>query len=273
MKCTILPLLALFFIILPLHSQVTHENPILNDRFYVDVGMYFPTRGVEVGANGSSPNLPIDFDETFGLDDNLNTLYFRFKWRFSKRWKVEFEYFGVNNGNRVTLDRDISFQDITIEQGTTARGGVEFDLYRVFFGRRFINREKHVLGGGLGFHGMQVGAFVEGEVRTSEGDLSFERRRVSMLVPLPNIGGWYSFAPSRKWLFNAQVDWFYITISDYSGGLWNIAPGVNYQIIDNLGVGLDYRFFYLSARMDASDWNGKFSMDFSGPIISIYANF
>ena len=270
-----IPLLVFVFFhaIFTSNSQQTYENPLMGDKFYLEVGLYLPTRSVQVRADGSTPNDEIDFSETFGLDDNLSTPFFRAQWNFSRKWKTELEYFGVNTGQSATLQEDITFKDITIEQGTMARAGVEFDLYRLFFGRKLLDRPRHILGAGLGVHAMQVGAFVEGEVRSSEGDLSFEKRRVSMLLPLPNIGGWYNYALSSKWLIHARLDWFYITISDYSGGLWNIAPGIKYQIIRNLGIGVDYRFFYLTARMDVEDWSGKFKMDFSGPSFSIHGNF
>ena len=68
--------------------------------------------------------------------------------------------------------------------------------------------------------------------------------------------------------FIARADWFGMSIDQYSGGLWNLAPGVRYQIIKNLGLGLDYRVLLLNAKVDGDNWKGKFDMGFSGPTLT-----
>ena len=142
-----------------------------------------------------------------------------------------------------------------------------------FFSYELISKPKHNLGVGLGSHLFNVGAFIEGDVRTSEGNLEFERRRVSALVPLPNVGTHYYFSPHPKWAFGARVDWFGLSVGDYSGSLWNVAPQVNFQIFRNFGIGLDYRFFFVNAKVSQENWNGRFEMDFSGPLFTLHGNF
>ncbi len=256
-------------------DSISEINSFLTDRFLIKAGVFVPSRNVAVRADGTTPNEGIDFDETFGLTDNEATFFLQFDWKFSrnKKWILSGEFFNVNNGNRVTLERDLEFEDITFEKGSTVRGGIEFDMYRLLVSYSIIQKPKHLFGIGLGSHLFNVAAFIEGDVRTSEGDLKFERRRVSALVPLPNVGTYYYFGPHPKWSFGARVDWFDITINEYSGGLWNIAPMVNFQIVRNFGVGLDYRFFFLNAKVSQENWNGRFQMDFAGPLITLHGNF
>ena len=123
------------------YAQLEETNPILSDRFLVEAGVFIPSRVIKLGADGSSPNDKIDFSESFDFKDNQSTPFFLAEWRFSKKWKVAVEYFSVNNANRLTLDRDIVFEDITFEKGSFVRGGVEFNLIRVFFGRQLLMRE------------------------------------------------------------------------------------------------------------------------------------
>jgi len=255
------------------YPQFEGGNPLLRDRFIIEAGVFIPTKSIKLGADAELPNEEIDFGETFNFDDNQSTPFFLAEWRFSEKWKVAVEYFGVNNAKRVTLDRDIVFEDITFEKGSFVRGGIEFNVLRVFFGRQLLVREKHLLGVGLGVHAMNVGSFVEGEVRNNVNDLEFQRRRVSALIPLPNVGGWYLWGPHPRWMFGARVDWFGLTIDQYSGGLWNIAPQAKFQILKNLGIGVDYRIFFLGAKVREEDWKGEFDMDFKGPLFTIHGNF
>ena len=249
------------------------KHPLLSDRFLFDIGIFIPAKSVQLRADGSDPNEIIDFSETFDLKDNDNTFFFKFDWRFGRMWSVSTEYFGVNNGNSAVLDSDIQFQDLIIKKGTFARAGVEMDVLRLFFSRIISQGQKHSLGAGLGIHGLHVGAFIEGEVKSSEGDKKFEKRDVDALIPLPNIGAHYAWAPSPKWYFIARVDWFGVSIDKYGGSLWNITPRVKYQIMKNVGVGIDYRMFFLDVNVKESSWKGAFEMDYSGPTLTLHANF
>lgn len=256
-------------------SQEEEKHPLLVDKFYIEAGAFFPSKNIKLGADASSPDDEINFGETFGLNDNQATYFVNFEWRWNKKWRLTAETFGVNNAARATLDSTYVFDDVTFEKGSFVRGGIEFSLYRVFVGRLISSGQKHSLGAGLGVHAMNVGAFIEGEIKSNDDriDGTFQKRRVSALIPLPNIGAWYHWAPNQKWAFIARADWFGITIDKYSGGLWNIAPGVRYQIIKNFGLGLDYRFLLFNARVTEDNWKGRFNMDFTGPSITLHGNF
>ena len=154
-------------------DSISENNSFLTDRFMIKAGIFIPSRNVAVGADGSSPNDEIDFDETFGFTDNESTFFLQFDWKFSrnKKWILSGEFFSVNNGNRATLPRDVEFQDIIFEEGSFVRAGIEFGLYRLLVSYSIVQKPKHLFGVGLGSHLFNVAAFIEGDVRTSEGDL------------------------------------------------------------------------------------------------------
>ncbi|WKK67315.1 hypothetical protein [Lutimonas zeaxanthinifaciens] len=256
-------------------SQEETKNPILTDKFYIEAGAFFPSKNIKLGADASSPDDEIDFNGTLGLNDNETTYFVNFEWRWNKKWRLTAETFAVNNARKAVLDSTIVFDNITFEEGTNVRAGVEFSLYRIFVGRLISSGQKHSLGAGLGVHALNVGAFVEGNILSDnpEIDGEFRRARVSALIPLPNIGAWYHWAPNNKWAVITRLDWFGLTIDQYSGGLWNISPGFRYQIVDRFGLGIDYRFLLFNARVDQDNWKGSFNMDFTGPTITLHGNF
>jgi hypothetical protein len=92
------------------------------------------------------------------------------------------------------------------------------------------------------------------------------------IAPLPKLGAWYFYAPNPKWLLTTRVDWFAISIEEYSGGLWDIGTGVNYQFHKHIGVGFNYRYFNASAQVDKTNWKGVFSLIFQGPLLTINVN-
>lgn len=256
-------------------GQEEEKHPLLTDKFYIEAGVFFPNKNIKLGADASSPDDEIDFAGTFDLNDNQATAFVNLEWRWNKKWRLTAETFAVNNAARAELDSTIVFDEVTFEKGTFVRGGIDFALYRIYVGRLISSGQKHSLGAGLGVHAINIGAFIEGDIKSDDLELdgSFQKRKVSALIPLPNIGAWYHWAPNNKWAFIARADWFGISIDKYSGGLWNLAPGVRYQIVKNFGLGIDYRVLLLNAKVNEENWKGKFDMGFSGPTVTLHGNF
>ncbi|MEP0132557.1 MAG: hypothetical protein ABJJ25_06005 [Eudoraea sp.] len=259
-------------------QQEDDKHPLLADRFIIGAGWYFPARDVKLGIEGSvdlEEQEEIDFDETLGLEKGENTFNFNFMWRFSKSklWSVRGESFKVGATRNVTLDEEIEWEDVIYPVGGEAKVSYEIGLYRIFFGRAISTGQKHELGGGLGIHGLNVKASVEGNAIIDGQSAGFERSDVSAFLPLPNIGFWYFWAPTDRWAFSASVDWFDVKIDNISGGLWNVSPGVTFQIIRNLGVNVNYQFLKFNADINKDSFKGSFDLKFSGPSIRVIGNF
>ena len=262
-------------------QQENNKHPLLNDRFLIGAGWYFPNRDIKLGIEGNvsvediEDLEDVDFDETLGLKAGDNTFNLNFFWRFSgnKLWSVRGEYFKVGTTRNVTLDEEIEWEDVIYPVGGEAEVSYGISLYRVFFGRAISTGQKHELGGGLGIHGLNVKASVAGEAFIDDQSAGFERNEVSAFLPLPNIGFWYIWAPTDRWAFSANVDWFGIKIDSISGGLWNVSPGVTFQIIRNLGINLNYEFMNFNANIDETDFRGSFDLTFNGPSLRLVGNF
>ena len=252
-------------------SQDIH--PLLTDRFVFNMGLYLPTKNLRVKA--SSNNDEIDFNEAFDMNQKENTPAFNFIWKFSKnkKWNVGVEYFKVKSGHTSAIEKDIEWEDVVYKAGAELKVGFGVSMYRIFFGRSLSLGPKHDFGVGLGVHAMDISSFVQGEAYIDDHTTSFERKSVSAVAPFPNIGLWYFYAPTPKWALTARVDWFGITVGDFTGSLWNVAPGFKYQILDNLGVGLNYRYFQAGLDIDKDQFDGGLNMQFSGPLFTISGNF
>jgi len=276
---SILPVIVFLVAFGSLFSQRNEDkHPLLTDRFLARAALFIPARTVQVGAEGNIPsnNLgDIDFDESFGIGGTQNTLNFDFIWRFSRNkfWSVRGQYFRVASEGGAVLEQDIEWQDYTFQAGSSATAGYGLSLYRIFFGRVISTGQKHELGGGLGIHGLNTYAFIEGEAFINDISTGFRRERVNGFLPLPNIGVWYIWAPTPKWAFSATVDWFGIKIGDYSGGLWNLSPGVTFQAFKNIGFSANYHYLNYYANVTQNSWNGSFDMTFKGPSFGVTANF
>lgn len=271
--------ISVLFLLLVLTSSFVYsqedekKHAILTDKYTFGVGVFYPSKTFEAGVNGASKNKEFEFGKAFGMENSELTLFAGFQWRFAKKWKLSTDYFGIQNSGSRVLQEDINWGDFTFKQGSNISGALAFKLYRIYVGRIFTSGAKHEFGGGLGVHAMNVKVTLAGDALTSEGDLSFERSRKSITIPLPNIGLWYFYAPTTKWAFTSNFDVFYLAIGEYSGKLVNLTPGVNYQFFKNVNASLNYRFIDIGAEFDSQNWNGDVNFSFNGPSLTINANF
>ena len=255
------------------------KHPLLANRFTFYVGVYGSIKGIKVGVNGASDNEIIDFSEKVDFNNNELTLFLNFNWRFARMWSLSAEYFSVKNGINKEVEENFEWGDQIFTGGAGIKLGLNVSMYRVMVGRTISKGKKHELGAGLGAHTLDLESYIEGYAyidneETGEGaDVNFERNKVSVVAPLPNIGAWYFYAPNEKLMLTTRVDWFSISIGEYSAGMWNLGAGANYQFHKNIGVGLKYRYFDFTATVDKGKWDGEFSLIFQGPLLTINANF
>jgi len=107
------------------------KHPLLDGKFYGEVGVFFPQKDIEFGASAESEDSDVDFSETFDLNDNQVTPFLNLEWRWNKKWRLTVEGFGVNNAAKATLPEDIIFDGITFEKGSSVRAGIDLAVIRV----------------------------------------------------------------------------------------------------------------------------------------------
>lgn len=256
-----------------IHAQDTDEyHPWLSDRFNVALGAFARQQGFKIRADGSDPEEEIDFDESLGVDDDDVSASLTFRWNFGEKWSVWGQAWDVNASGGQELTEDIEFEDLVFKQGSFVKAGVENTVVRLFFGRKFSSGPKHEFGLGAGLHYLEISAFIEGRAYVNDVEIGLAKGDVDADGPLPNIGGWFYYSPSKRWLLEARLDWLEASVGDYSGGIWNSSVGVNFQAFKNVGFGLNYQYFSLDVDVDKDDWHGGAEVLYRGPFLSMTAN-
>ena len=271
-KLSIFLFLAPLFPLAAAAQTIGDQHPWLTDNFTLSLGGFVPSKQVRLSVDGSFPGEDIDFNEGVAVTSDDTTFSGVFRWRFGKKWSVAGQYWDSSDSSTATLTEDITWGDSTLKSGSNVGAGVELKVTRVFFGRRLSLGERHEFGIGAGLHWLKVGAFIEGEIFVDDETTGFRRESVTAEAPLPNIGGWYWYAFSPRWLVTTRIDWLGASIGDYSGDLWNANAGINFQAWRHVGFGLSYQYFKLDVDVDKSDWHGSADLSYKGPFISLNAN-
>jgi len=241
-------------------------HPFMKDGFIVQAGAFLPRLSLDLSVDGelTGERPPLDFEGAVGTKRDDEIFAAELVWRFGEKWSLRGQYFSGGRTATKVLEEDVEWGDAIFEQGSMVSAGTNLDITRIFFARDFSKSPNHEFGLGLGLHRMGFDAFLSGDL-TVNGELFIgETRAVSAVAPLPNIGGWYAYSPSEKWVFDVRLDWLDATIGEYSGALINVSGGANYQLFKHVGVGLKYQQFSLKFDVDKSDWNGSLKLAYTG---------
>jgi hypothetical protein len=252
-------------------QEADYRHPFLENRFTASIGAFVQEKKLKIAVAGQQVIVDdiIDFGDQWNFDASETDIAGEFKWRFGKKWSLSAQYFDTSDNGRATLDEDIQWQDYTLKAGTNVGAGIDTTVARVFFGRKFSESPNHEFGLGFGFHWMEIGAFVDGELFLDDQSTGVRKESVSAAAPLPNLGTWYHYAITDKWLATARVDWLDVSFQEYSGNLTNSSLSVSYVPWKNFGVTLAYQYFALDVDVDKDTWKGGVDISYRGPFISV----
>ena len=273
-KKTFAILMTMYFVSANLDAQTADgRHPLLENRFILSAGAFLQDKTLKINVNGEEiiADRVIDFGERWNFDASDTNVAAEFKWRFGEKWSLGAQYFDSSDSGRSTLDEDIEWKDYILKAGSNVGAGVDVTVARLFFGRTFSASVNHEFGAGLGLHWMEMGAFIDGELFLNDESTGIRRESVSAAAPLPNLGAWYHYAFSSKWLASVRLDWLDVSFDEYSGNLINGSASINYMPWDHFGVTLAYQYFGIDVDVDSNNWKGGADFSYRGPFISVTA--
>ncbi|MEH6548913.1 MAG: hypothetical protein V7711_10770 [Pseudomonadales bacterium] len=271
--------LGLALLVVPLFASAD----LREDGFYVELG-YFDTRHdshirLNVGDVDLGLNLGTDIDlEDIGLKQTSSSGRLGLSWRFKKRHQLTIEHFRFHRGNRATLEKDISWEGITVEAGSFIGVNFDNDIYDISYAYSFIDTGKHHLAGSIGIYlarvelGLEASVGVTGEIIEDgeyRGSASTSRK---LDAPLPLFGLVYDYSPTPNWMLTASGQYFGLDIGDLDGGAYNLSVDARY-FFKHIYVGAGYGSFGLDVNARKQGFKGTIDWSYEGPRFYIGAKF
>ncbi len=245
-------------------------HPFLSDNINIGLGVYRPSQKRRIGAD---PNDGGSSGESLDASDSQSTGLLNFRWRFTKNWSFQGTYWSTDSESEATLTEDFEFQGQVFQKDSFIKSEIDTSITRLFWGRSFFRKPSTDWGVGLGLHWLAIDVFLEGQILAIPGPgLEFRRESASASVPLPNLGIWYMYSWSPKWVVTTRLDWLDITVEEFSGSLYDLSVGVNYQMSDHFGIGLAVNAFRLDVGVDRTDWTGELVLEQIGPRLNLTWN-
>jgi len=255
-------------------AQADGLNPTLNEDFTLRLGATFLHGDVKVGSQSKDDpeHGDIDLDE-LGVDGSDTSFYLAGRWRFADSWRLDVEYFGLNQDAFGIAPRDLEYEDVTIPAGSTAEVDFRSDIYAIMLGWSFLRDERKELGVGLGLHVADLKSSITGSGFVDGIPVPIASDKSDITAPLLNVRlyGGYAFTPELA--IEAAVGYFSLNYDKYDGELVTATAVLEWRPHKNFGIGAGYTYFDVDLDVDEKRSLDTYDFNLNGPILYVSAGF
>jgi opacity protein-like surface antigen len=249
-------------------------NPVLDDPFTFRLGATYmePDGKISSTIKGNST---VDLSASdLGIEDGSTNPYFGFRWRFTDRWRLTFDYFGLDVDGSVRRDfGDFEFGDISASGFLAVDTSFKTDFYVTQVGYSFLKNERAELGAGLGLHVVNFDTSLKVSGGIGEKSDAIQSDSIDLTAPLPNILGYGTYAFTPKLSLGGSIGWFGLDYDQYSGNLVTLAAALEYRLTKHIGVGAGYNYVDMDLTIDKSNREDEYNLKYTGPVLYLSAGF
>ena len=244
------------------------QAEVTGDKVWLDVGAFWASIDSDLRIDNQALGVEgtrIDFENHLGLDKSRTLPKVTGGIRIGKRFRVEGDYFRLARSGELVLLESLRIDDTVYPIGAAVETDFRTDIYRIALGYSLVRNEQGEFGVSAGVH-QSRGKF-KIQALLLGGTLLEERRSKSF--PLPNVGlfgNMHLFGPVS---LQASADAFQMKAGNYKGSLIDAHLGLEARLLKNAGIGAGYRYAGYKLKADKSDWRGKLSYSYSGPMVYV----
>jgi len=260
-------------------------HPFFRHRVMVQGGAAFNSVDSfgQVDSRSGSFGTHLSFEDDLGLASSHTSFDAMVRLRLFERWMLEGAYFNVNRKRSVSFADEIKFADHTFDVGASLKGDVDIASYRLALGYAFYKDPRTEIGAAVSLYVSDFSAALSGEAHVNGAHVGFSTGTYEAPAPLPAIGIYGHYAISPLWLVSGRVDyldfdistskWFGAELDDIGGYLLSFEVSTEYRLLDNVGVGVGYRYMDVELDATSSGFRGKAGYSFSAPTAFLRVDF
>lgn len=216
-------------------------------------------------SSQGSVGFDTDFEEDLGLDDSDNVFRFDAYYKFNSRHRLDASVFDLSRNGSGILTSEIEFGDKVFEVNSLVETDFDLSVFKVAYSYSLIDGE-------AGYLGLSGGLYVaDAEIALTGVATGFETESASVTAPLPVVGFRGEYQLNDRWTLRGSTEFFFLEFEDFSGSLFDLYGAIDYQLFENVAVGVGANLVELDVDTDGERFIGAFDWKYSGA--NIYLKF
>jgi hypothetical protein len=239
-----------------------------DESFSVSLGVFLTNRDSKARVDGTIPDsgTPVDLENDLGFDKSDTVFRIDGYYRFNEKHRIDFSVFDLSRSASKQIEREIDWNDTIYPIDTVIDANLDLAIYKLAYTWSFMRRDNGYLGLTAGLYTADIGTSLAAESigRASSGGVT---------APLPVFGlrGQYDF--SEKWTLRGSAEIFALEYGDFSGSLYDVYAGVDYQITDHMALGAGINLVNINVGVSKPNLDGDLDWRYEGGLAFLKLDF
>jgi hypothetical protein len=264
---------ALIVLAAPAAAQSYADVKGMDERFRLDLGGFFQKfdTTLRLDSTALGRGTEINLEDDLGQDANRTSFRASGYWRFGRHGRFDFGVLTWTRSATRTIARDIEFGDHIYHTGATVDSRTSLTQADAYYAYSFFNTGEFELGAKLGFSLLFHSASFDGtgSITGPGGTVSLTTASDdrSVVAPIPAFGAYFRFTLLPRLFITGQARGLpTVTISGYSGNMFDGGAYLDWYPWQNVGLGGGYSYTKLTFGRDA-DPVIQVEYSYSGPMV------
>ena len=239
-----------------------------DEKLSVSLGVFLTSRDSETRIDGQIPDsgTPVDLENDLGFDKSDTVFRVDGYYRFNDKHRIDASVFDLSRSASKQIEGEIDWNDTVYPIDTVVNASLDLSVYKLAYTWSFMRRDNGYLGVTGGLYVADIGTSLSAEANalSSSGGVT---------APLPVVGlrGQYDF--SEKWSLRGSAEIFALEYDDYSGSLYDVYAGLDYQVSDHVAVGVGVNSVRINVGVDKTNFNGDLDWQYDGGLLFLKFDF
>jgi hypothetical protein len=232
------------------------------ERFSVSLGVFLTDRDTKTQLDGETPGsgTDVDLEEDLGLKKSDSVFRIDGYFRINEKHRVDFSAFDLSRTGTKQIEEEFVWDGTIYPIDVSIDASLDLEIYKLAYTWSFMRRDNGYLGVTAGLYVADIGTSISAESigRSSSSGLT---------APLPVFGlrGQYDFA--EKWSLRGSVEIFAVDYDEYSGSLYDVYAGLDYQLFEHVAIGIGINSVKLNVGVTKNNFNGDLDWRYDGGLL------
>lgn len=232
------------------------------ERFSVSLGVFLTDRDTKTQLDGETPGsgTDVDLEEDLGLKKSDSVFRIDGYFRINEKHRVDFSAFDLSRTGTKQIEEEFVWDGTIYPIDVSIDASLDLEIYKLAYTWSFMRRDNGYLGVTAGLYVADIGTSISAESigRSSSSGLT---------APLPVFGlrGQYDFA--EKWSLRGSVEIFAVDYDEYSGSLYDVYAGLDYQLSEHVAIGIGINSVKLNVGVTKNNFNGDLDWRYDGGLL------